>query len=237
MKNRKKRKNVRFKSSWSYLQSKQRIEEMRPEDLVIYIHRAEKEALPFIKEMKASPLAAQFILAQYTHVLVTGSNSFSTESAMNAANIVLSLWKGGIYIPSPQYPFTLEETLQEMQGNLKAKKDYSDYFQAFIPSGRERPRGIEHVSGGIVKHPDTNLWQIWMIVDGPCGYLGAYRDPKEAQRYLEEFVRLAIRGGIEADSKALVKKALSHGDGLPKQIPFDMMTYLMEHIHLYKIQL
>lgn len=237
MKNRKKQKNIRFKSSWSHQSSKQQIDEMKPEDLVVYIHRAEKEALPVIKEMKVSPVAAQFILAQYTHVLVTGSNRLSTESAMNAANKVLSLWKDGIYIPGSQYPFTLEETLQEMQGDLRAKKDYSDYFQAFIPSIKEQPRGKEHVSGGIVKHPETNLWQIWMIVDGPCGYLGAYRDPKEAQRYLEEFVRLAIRGGIEADSKALVEKALSHGDGLPKQIPFDMMAYLMEHIHLYKIQL
>ncbi len=210
---------------------------MRPEDLVVYIRRAEKEALPVIKEMKAGPLAAQFIVAQYTSVLVTGSNRLSTESAMNAANKVLSLWKDGIYIPSSQYPFTLEETLQEIQDDLTAKKDYSDHFQAFVPTVREQPRGIEFVSGGIVKHPETNLWQIWMIVDGPCGYLGAYRDPKEAQKYLEEFVRLAIRGGIEADSKALVEKALSHGDGLPKQIPFDMMAYLVEHIDLYKIHL
>ena len=112
-----------------------------------------------------------------------------------------------------------------------------DYFQAFIPSAKEQPRGIEHVSGGIVKHPETNLWQIWTIVDGPCGYLGAYRDPKEAQRNFEEIVLLAIRGGTEADCKALIEKTLSRGDGLPKQIPFDMMTYLMEHIHLYKIQL
>jgi len=237
MKNQKKQKNVRFKTSWSHQSPKQRIETMRPEDLVVSIRRAEKEALPVIKEMKVSPMAAQFILAQYTHVLVTGNNHLSTESAMNAANKVLSLWKDGIYILSSQYPFTLEETLQEMQGDLRAKKDYSDYFQAFIPSAKEQPRGIEHVSGGIVKHPETNLWQIWTIVDGPCGYLGAYRDPKEAQRNFEEIVLLAIRGGTEADCKALIEKTLSRGDGLPKQIPFDMMTYLMEHIHLYKIQL
>ncbi len=237
MKKQNKRKNIRFKGTWGYHASTQQVEEMRPEDLVVYIRRAEKEALPIIKRIQASPAAAQLLLAQYTYVFATGTNQFSEENAIKIAKTVMLLWKNGSYIPCPEYPFTLEETLQEIEGGIRPKKDYSAYFQAFNPTTRDQPRGLGQVSGGIVKHPETNLWQIWVIVDGPCGYLGAYRDITEAQRNLEEIVRIARRGGTEAESEALYEKILSSGDDLPKQISFDMMAYLMDHIHLYKINL
>ncbi len=237
MKKQNKRKNIRFKATWSHNSSTQRLKEMKPEELVVYIHRAEKEVIPLIEEMKASPTVAQFLLAQYTYIFVIGSNQLSTESAMNIANTVLLLWKDGLYIPCPEYPFTLEETLQEIEGGLKAKKDYSTYFQAFSPTKRDQPRCMGQVSGGIVKHPETNLWQIWAIVDGPCGYLGAYRDSTVAQRNLEEIVYVARKGATEAETKALYEKTLSRGDGQPKQIPFDMMEYLIEHIDSYQIEL
>ena len=210
---------------------------MQPEDLVVFIRRAEKEVLPIIKKIKPSPAAAQFLLAQYTHILATGSNRLSQANAMHISSIVLSLWQNGLYTPTSEYPFTLGETLQEIQEGLKAKKDYSDYFRAFTPLKKDQPRGIGQVSGGIVKHPETNLWQIWMIVDGPCNYLGAYRDSAEAQRKLEEIIHAARRGGTEAEIKAFYKSVESHGDEHPKQISFDMMTYLIEHIHLYEIRL
>lgn len=237
MKKQNKRKNIRFKATWDYHSSKQRAEEMKQEDFVVYIQRAEKEVLPIIKKMNASPAVAQFLLAQYTYVFATGSNQLSEESAMSIANTVLSLWKNGIYVPGPGYPFTLEETLQEVEGGLKAKKDYSEYFQAFNPTKRDQPRGMGQVPGGIVKHPETNLWQTWVIVDGPCTFLGAYRDPLEAQRSLEEIIRSARKGLTDAESNALFYKVQLHGDGLPKQLSFDMMTYLVEHLHFYQIKL
>ncbi len=210
---------------------------MEPEDLVAYIHRAEREALPIIKRIQASPAAAQFLLAQYTYVFATGTNQFPEENAIKIANTVMLLWKNGSYIPCPEYPFTLEETLQEIEGGIRPKKDYSAYFQAFIPAKGDQPRGIGQVSGGIVKHPETTLWQIWMIIDGPCAYLGAYRDSLEAQRKLGEIIQTVRRGGTEAESKALYETLQAKGDGLPKQLSFDMMAYLMEYIYLYKIQL
>ncbi len=237
MKKQNKRKNIRFKATWSHHSSTRRLEEMKPEELVVSIHRAEKDVIPLIKEIQAGPVAAQFLLAQHTYVLVTGSNQLLETRAMNMASTVLSLWKDGFYVPSPDYPFTLAETLQDIQGGLKPTKNYAEYFQAFIPLKREQPQGIGQVFSGIVKHPETNLWQIWAIVDGPCGYLGAYRDPLEAQRNLEEIISAARKGATEAETRAHHEKALSRGDDLPKQIPFDMMEYLIEHLHLYKIQL
>ncbi len=137
----------------------------------------------------------------------------------------------------PEYPFTLEETLQEIEGGLKPKKDYSAYFQAFNPRKRHQPRGTGQVSGGIVKHPETNLWQIWMILDGPCTDSGAYHDPMEAQRNLKEIIQTARKGGTEVECEAVYERVQLYGTGQPKQLSFDMIAYLMEHIHLYKIQL
>lgn len=237
MKKQRKQKNIRFKAATFHQSSQPRIVEMQPEDLVVHIRRAEKVVLPILKETQASPAAAQFLLAQYTYVFATGSNRLSEEYAMTIANTVLTLWKNGLYVPGPGYPFTLEETLQEIEGGIQAKKNYADSFQAFLPTSEDQPRGIGQVSGGIVKHPQTNLWQIWMIVDGPCTYLGAYRDPADAQRNFQELIHAARRGGTDAAIQALFERVQLRGDGKPKQISFDMMTYLIDHLHLYEIRL
>lgn len=236
MKKQRKPKN-RFKAVPPRQSSEPRRDEMRPEDLVVSIRRAEKEVIPIIRKMKLRPAAAQFLLAQYTYAFATGSNRITTEDSMQMANTVLSLWQEGVYVPGSEYPFTLGETLQEVHAGLKIKEEYAQYFQVFIPVQQDQPQGIGKVSGGIVKHPDTNLWQIWMIVDGPCTFLGAYREPAEAQRHLEDIISVARKGGIGAEMKMLFKRLLPHGDGKPKQLPFDMMAYLMEHIHLYTIHL
>src|SRR5215472_10272092 len=87
--------------------------EMEPEALAVYVRRAEQIVLPILKELKTSPGAAQFLLAQYTQVLATGNNVLTPESGMAISNTVLTLWKAGYYIPGPEYPYTLEETVQE----------------------------------------------------------------------------------------------------------------------------
>src|SRR5215471_11194168 len=84
--------------------------EMEPEELAVYVRRAEQEVLPIIKEMKLSAGAAQFLLAQYTQVLVTGDERVTLESAMEMGNAVVALWQTGYYTPSSEYPYTLEET-------------------------------------------------------------------------------------------------------------------------------
>jgi hypothetical protein len=209
--------------------------EMEPEELAVYVRRAEQEVLPIIKEMKLNAGAAQFLLAQYTRVLITGDERLTLESAMTISNAVLALWQTGYYTPSSQYPYSLEETLEELEEGPKAKGDYADAFLPFTPVEAVPPRGIGQVAGGIVKHPETNLWQIWMIVDGPCLYLGAYRDPAAAQRMLEVLVHTSRRGGTLTEDFS--HRLLSQGDGEPKGLPFDMMVYLLDHLHRYEIKL
>jgi len=210
---------------------------MKPEELVMYIHRAEKEVLPIIKDMQLGSGAAQLLLAQHTQMLATGDPRLTLESATTAANNVLALWQTGFYTPCPEYPYTLEETLQEIQGGPKAKGDYANSFQPFMPQEDSPPRGLGEVAGGIVKHPETHLWQIWMIVDGPCSYFGAFRDPAVAHKGLEELITLSRRGATLAEGLALYRKLSTQGDGEPKQFPYDMVVYLVDHLHLYRIQL
>jgi len=210
---------------------------MEPEELAVYVRLAEKEVLPIIKKKKLSPGTAQFLLAQYTQMLVTGKNTLTTESAMAVSNAVMTLWEAGYYTPGPDYPYTLEETLQEIEEGLKAKGEYADAFQPFRPVEVVPPSGMGQVAGGIVKHPETNLWQIWMIVDGPLVYFGAYRDPTAAHDCLEELIHLSRRGGTQTEGIALSHKLLSQGDEAPKDLPFDMVVYLIDHRHLYDIKL
>ena len=117
----KRKKGRRFTFSTSQQSSQHRSTEMEPEDLTVYIRRAEKQVLPIIKERQLGPGAAQFLLAQQTQVLVTGDPRLTVESGMAIANRVLELWQEGYYTPEPEYPFTLEETLLEIQTGPKAK--------------------------------------------------------------------------------------------------------------------
>jgi len=236
----KRRKNKR-RNPFTHKASQQALQprtiEMEPEELAVYVRRAEQIMLPIIKELKPSPGAAQFLLAQYTQVLATGNNALTPESAMAISNAVLALWEAGYYTPGPDYPYTLEETIQEIEEGPKAKGDYADAFQPFRPMEAVPPSGKGQVVGGIVKHPETNLWQIWMIVDGPCVYFGAYQDPAAAHGGLEALVHASRQGSTLTEGLDLYQRLRTSGDGEPKDLPFDMMVYLIDHRHLYGIQL
>src|SRR5215472_14805461 len=149
MKRRKKKRGSPFKPKVTRQAPKPRMIEMEPEELAVYVRRAEQIMLPTIKELKPSPGAAQFLLAQYTQVLATGNNALTPESAMAISNAVLALWETGYYTPGPEYPYTLEETIQEIEEGPKAKGDYADAFQLFRPVEAVPPSGRGQVTGGI----------------------------------------------------------------------------------------
>ncbi len=237
MKRRKHKRRNPLKHKASRQAPQPRTIEMAPEELAVYVRRAEEIVLPIIKELKPSPGAAQFLLAQYTQVLATGKNVLTPESAMAVSNAVLALWEAGYYTPGPEYPFTLEETVQEIEEGPKARGDYADAFQPFRPVEAVPPSSRGQVTGGIVKHPETNLWQIWMIMDGPCVYFGAYQDPAAAHRGLEALVHALRRGGSLTKGLDTYQRLLAEGDDEPQDLPFDMIVYLIDHRHLYDIQL
>src|SRR6266851_1044533 len=125
----KRKKGRRFTSSAVRQSPEPRTIEMEPEDLAVYVRRAEKEVLPIIKERQLGPGAAQFLLAQQTQVLVTGDPRLTVESGMSIANIVLALWQEGYYTPGSEYPYTLEETLLCLQEESKANIDNAKQFR------------------------------------------------------------------------------------------------------------
>jgi hypothetical protein len=197
---------------------------------VLYVRRAEKQVIPLIKETKLPPGVALLLLAQYSQIHATGDSRLTIESGMVAANNVLALWKAGHYTPGADYPYTLEETLEDIRGGLKAKHDYTEFFQPFIPQEEDAPLGLHQVAAGLVKHPETHLWQIWLITEGPCHQIAAYRDVVKAQQELGELIALVRKGEAFDNLSAL-------GDDAPKQIPADMMQYLIEHLDLYTINI
>jgi len=235
MKRRKKGRHFKTWANRSQERSHQRTFELEPEDLAKYVRQAEKEVLPFIKDMQLGPGAAQLVLALHAQMLVTGDPRVTPESMMAAGNSVLALWQAGYYTPTPEYPFTLEETLRDAQVGPQAKADYAEAFQSLSFTDGSVPLGLGTVHGGIVRHPETQLWQIWMIVDGPCAFIATYHDPVKAQRNLETIITMSRKGGNEAESAALYKRMRSQGDGEPKQLPYDMMLYLVEHLDRYRI--
>src|SRR6266566_1667529 len=203
----KKRKKGRRFQTWAILQPpRSRVIEIEPEDLAPYVSRAEKDVLPMIEERQLSPAAAQFLLAQQTHTLVTGDPRFTIEGGANMANAILALWEAGYYTPGPHYPYTLQETLQEVQEEPRAKGDYAESFRPFTPANADVPSRLRTIYGGIVKHPETNLWQIWLMPEGRCTFVAAYRDPAKAQSTLEIIINTSRRGGSVIENAVLYKR-------------------------------
>lgn len=199
----KRKKGCRFKP-WAIQHPPQpRVIEIKPVDLAIYVSRAEKNVLPIIEKRQLSPAADQFLLAQQRQTLVMGDPCFTKESGRNMANTILVLWEAWYYKPGPEFPCILEETLRGLQEGPKAQGNYETRFQPFTPANEDRSRGIGEVAGGIVKHPETNVWRIWMRADGLCTFPAASRDPVKAQSNLAAIISASRKGGTHTKIAAL----------------------------------
>lgn len=77
-----------------------------------------------------------------------------------------------------------------------------------------------------MQHPQTKLWQIWMMMDGPCTFIVAYGDPVKAQSDLEAISSASRKGGTDAQIAALYRQVQSQADGEPKQLLYEKMLYL-----------
>jgi len=160
MKKHKKKRN-RFKAATASQASMQHSTEFGREELeemLLMLRRAEKQVIPKIQEMHLPPSVAFFSLAEQMYILLTGEPSLPRDySGRNVLTNVLTLWKLGLYTPSPEYPYTLEETRASLQQELKAQHEYAEYFQPFIPSKQEKSLGFGQLVTGLVKHPETHL--------------------------------------------------------------------------------
>lgn len=237
MKNRQKKKHTHFKTTTTPRSSQHKPIELEPEEALPYLRRAEREVVPLIQEMQLPPGMAFFLLAQYAHVFITGNPRLSVFSGTRITNTILALWQDEQYTPSSKYPYTLEETLNDVQDDQKTKRDYAEFFQPLVLTTQSVPCGSGEVSAGLVKHPETQLWQVWMILDGPVNYLGAYRDPTQAQHHLGAMID-AVRRSVSPDELERVStEATSQSHGAIKQLPVAVIEYLLEHLDQYRIPL
>src|SRR5260370_42578604 len=104
MKRRKKKTSSRFKITAHQPSSHKALVDLEPEEFAIYVCRAEKKALPTIKEMRLSPGAAMVLLAQHAQIIATGDARITEESMLSVTNQVLSLCQDGYYTPGTEYP-------------------------------------------------------------------------------------------------------------------------------------
>ncbi len=176
----------------------QRITEMEPEELAVSVRRAEQIMLPIIQELKPSAGASLFLLAQYTQVLVTGTDALTLESAKAISSAILALWEAGYYIPCPDYPFTLQETLQVLEEGLFARRDDADAFQPWTPVEGVPPSAMDQVAEGIVTHPETALWHISLMVNGPCVSSRAYQDELAGTLFERDDTKDELEGNLDA---------------------------------------
>ena len=76
-----------------------------------------------------------------------------------------------------------------------------------------------------------------MMIDGPATFIAAYRDPAKAQSNLETIISVSRKGGSETKAALLYQRVRSQADGETKQLPYDMMLYLIEHLDRFTIKL
>ncbi|GHO96289.1 hypothetical protein KSF_063370 [Reticulibacter mediterranei] len=236
MKRRKKQKESRFKTATGSRPSKPRIIEIGLKDVVTYIKRVEEQVTPLIEAHRLSPADGFFLLAQRVRILITGEPYPSAKSITAIANDIKVIWQAGLYTPAPSFPYSLDTILEDEKKVLATKREYSQLFLPFSSKENDISVGMAEIAAGIVMHPETHLWQIWMIVGAPCIFIGAYHDPDSAQHYLGLVLDAMRKGVTKFEVEQLYEKIQANGEDVPKQIPFDMMRYLMDHLHLYKIR-
>lgn len=69
--------------------------------------------------------------------------------------------------------------------------------------------------------------------EAPIVFFGAYRDPARAHQGLEQLIEASRKGTSQIEGIRLAQNISSMGDGKAKQLPYDMVVYLMENIQRY----
>lgn len=76
---------------------------------------AERYLTPLIKENRTPPYEAVVLIAMHGDALIAGNiedHAMTEKQIIDACNVFVKLWEMGLFVPSPEYPYTLEETLK-----------------------------------------------------------------------------------------------------------------------------
>jgi hypothetical protein len=75
---------------------------------------AERYLTPLIRSKSMPAHEAAVLIGMYGDGLISGNTEHSMTEAqiIEACNAFVSLWRMGLFVPSPDYPYTLQETLE-----------------------------------------------------------------------------------------------------------------------------
>ena len=236
MKKQKHERERRTKNSLSRQGEKIDITELMPMDLAGYVSLAEKDALPLILEHHSDAKVSLLLLAQYTYFLVMKESPIPAERVSPIVHLLLGLWKAGFYMPGPQYPYTFQETLQRLQKGQEKEKDYSHCVQAFSSSTRTSSRDLGHLFAGIVKNPETDLWQVWIQGGTAIAFFGTYSQPEEAQNHLEVLVQRRRGDRLTPEQEERWNTICAHSAEGSEMLPDDVLKFVLKHYQDYRIE-
>ncbi len=75
---------------------------------------AERYLTPLIRSKSLPANEAAVLIGIYGDGLISGNveHSMTERQIIDACNTFVYLWEMGLFVPSPEYPYTLEETLE-----------------------------------------------------------------------------------------------------------------------------
>ena len=212
--------------------------EMMPMDLAAYMRLAEKDVLPLIQERHPDAKTVLLLLAHFTYLHVTHESPIPTEHVSTLVHLLLGLWKANFYIPGSQYPYTFQETLQQLQKEEEKEKYYSRYVQPFSSSKRASPRNLGSLFAGIIKKPETALWQIWIQEGSTIAYLGTYSQPEEAQDDLEVLVQRRRGDSLSPEQEERWNAICAYVAECSEMLPNEALNFVLTHYKEdYRIEL
>lgn len=90
------------------------------EKLAHHLMVTERKLTPLIIHDKMPVSAALVLIACYNDAMILGKPHAKThrmtgQDIIGATNLLIRLWRKGLFIPSPQFPYTLADALQELE--------------------------------------------------------------------------------------------------------------------------
>jgi len=82
--------------------------------------KAQRYLNPLIISQPMSPNEAAIMIAMYADAIMSGNanndkHKMTQDDIITATNLLIKLWKMGKFVPSPDYPYTLEQTLDYVE--------------------------------------------------------------------------------------------------------------------------
>lgn len=76
---------------------------------------AERKLTPLIRADRMPPAEAIVLIVVYTSTMM-GKDTTTEEEVIGATHLLLDLWKERLFVPGPDFPYSLQRVLEVMEG-------------------------------------------------------------------------------------------------------------------------